>query len=242
MIARRRRAPSLDGDIVNARQRLADGVRTRRGRTVTVSGFTPEGMPPNMARVVLGITCEPRDRGETLASLTPEEARRVAGLLLHQAASFAPRVPGPPGHADAVPIAADAYEVRLRGHILAVDQPVPDGGTDTAPTPVELLVASLTACVAHCAGRFLERHDLSREGLRIETEFRTASGRAPRVSSVRLRVRAPALPAGRRDALRAAVSRCTVRNTLAAPPEIVIALTDDGIRGPSPGSPADGRR
>ncbi|MFF3905913.1 OsmC family protein [Streptomyces sp. NPDC001848] len=227
---------------MNARQRLAEGVRTRRGRTVTVSGFTPQGMPANMGRVVLGITCEPRDRGETLASLTPEEARRVAGLLLHQAAVFAPRVPGPPGHADAVPITADAYEVRLRGHILAVDQPVPDGGTDTAPTPVELLVASLTACVAHCAGRFLDRHDLSREGLRIETEFRTASGRAPRVTSLRLRVRAPALPAARRDALRSVVSRCTVRNTLTRPPEIVIALPDDGIRGASPASPADGRR
>lgn len=195
-----------------------------------------------MGRVVLGITCEPDEGEGTLASLTPEEARRVAGLLLHRAAAFVPRVPGPPGHADAVPIAADAYEIRLRGHILAVDQPVPDGGTDTAPTPVELFVASLAGCVAHCAGRFLDRHDLSREGLRIETDFRTASGRAPRVTSVHLRVRVPALPAGRRDALRAVMSRCAVKNTLAAPPEIVIALPEDGITGASPAGPADGRR
>jgi uncharacterized OsmC-like protein len=196
---------------------------------VTVSGTTPEGLPPNLARVVLGITGRPDDHGGIHASLTSEEARRVAGLLLHQAAAIAPRVVGPPGRAQAVPIAGDAYEVRVRGHILAVDQPVPDGGTDTAPTPAELLVTSLTACVAHHAGRFLERHGVSREGLRIDTEFRVTSDRRPRVDRIRLRVHAPALPAGRREALRAAVSHCTVKNTLEKTPQIDIVLADEAI-------------
>ena len=51
----------------------------------------------------------------------------------------------------------DRFEVAVRGHRLVVDQPTPDGD-DAGPTPVELFVAGLTACVAALAGRYLARH------------------------------------------------------------------------------------
>jgi uncharacterized OsmC-like protein len=59
----------------------------------------------------------------------------------------------------------ERYEIAVRDHSVAVDQTVHDGGTDTAPTPVELFVASLAGCVASYAGRYLTRHGLPREGL-----------------------------------------------------------------------------
>jgi uncharacterized OsmC-like protein len=37
--------------------------------------------------------------------------------------------------------------VTVRGHEIRSDQPVGDGGDDSAPTPTELLVASLAGCV-----------------------------------------------------------------------------------------------
>ncbi|MFE9028369.1 OsmC family protein [Streptomyces iakyrus] len=37
----------------------------------------------------------------------------------------------------------------------------------TAPTPVELLVAAVASCAAHYAGRYLDRHGESREGLSV---------------------------------------------------------------------------
>ena len=54
----------------------------------------------------------------------------------------------------------DRFRVSIRGHELFVDQPVDDGGQDSAPTPTELFVAGLASCVAFYAGRFLRRHDL----------------------------------------------------------------------------------
>ncbi|MEU2912748.1 OsmC family protein [Streptomyces massasporeus] len=162
-----------------------------------------------MGRVVLDTSFAPHDEGELWASLTAEEARRLAGLLLFQAA---------------------ADEIRVRGHVLTVDQPLPDGGKDTAPTPVELFVAAVASCAAHYAGRYLDRHGESREGLSVRAEYSMADDRPPRVAAISLTVMAPALPARREAALRAVVSHCTVTNTLAQAPEVELdirCVTDD---------------
>jgi len=120
----------------------------------------------------------------------------------------------------------EAYEVAVRGHRLIVDQPADAGGLDSAPTPTELFVASLAACVAFYAGRFLSRHGYSRDGLAVTADFTMASDRPARVSDVRLLVHVPAdLPEARRPALAAVVSHCTVHNSLALPPEVTIDLT-----------------
>jgi putative redox protein len=41
------------------------------------------------------------------------------------------------------------YVATVRGHEVRVDQPLAAGGTDEAPTPVELFVVSLATCVAY---------------------------------------------------------------------------------------------
>ena len=122
-------------------------------------------------------------------------------------------------------VAGEAYEVAVRGHRLVVDQPADAGGRDSAPTPTELFVASLAACVAFYAGRFLTRHGYSRDGLAVSMGYSMTSDRPARVSGIRLRVRVPAgLPPQRRAALRAVVSHCTVHNSLASPPSVTIDL------------------
>jgi putative redox protein len=119
----------------------------------------------------------------------------------------------------------EAYEVAVRGHRVVVDQPVADGGTDTAPTPTEMFVVSLAACVAYYAGRYLTRHGFERDGLRVTADFDMAANRPARVAAVRLAVHVPAcVPADRWPALRAVVSHCTVHNTLTTPPEVAIDL------------------
>jgi putative redox protein len=122
-------------------------------------------------------------------------------------------------------VAGEAYEVRVRGHRVVVDQPAEAGGQDGAPTPTELFVASLATCVAFYAGRFLTRHGYSRDGLAVSAEYEMASDRPARVSSVRLAVCVPAdLPPGRWAALRAVASHCTVHNSLTVPPSVTIDL------------------
>ncbi|TDB72041.1 OsmC family protein [Micromonospora sp. KC723] len=119
----------------------------------------------------------------------------------------------------------EAYEFAVRDHRVRVDQPVGDGGDDSAPTPVELLIGALATCVAFYAGRYLTRHGLSRDGLRVSGDFTMATDRPARVATVRLIVHAPAdLPADRRAALLATAAHCTVENTLATPADVTVDL------------------
>lgn len=112
----------------------------------------------------------------------------------------------------------------MRQHVVTVDQPVADGGTDTAPTPTELFVASLGACVAFYVRRFLARHELSADGLAVEVEYEMAAKPA-RVGEITVRLRLPAsVPPERRPALLAVASHCTVHNTLDDPPDVHIDL------------------
>jgi putative redox protein len=122
-------------------------------------------------------------------------------------------------------LAGDRFEVSVRQHRLEVDQPIDDGGEDSAPTPTELFVASLASCVGFYARRFLHRHGLPTEGLAVEAHYEMGS-RPARVSAITLVVRVPeGVPDERRDALLAVASHCTVHNTLADPPNVRIDLT-----------------
>ncbi len=118
----------------------------------------------------------------------------------------------------------DRFRITLRQHSVMVDQPVPDGGQDSAPTPTELFVASLVACVAFYARRFLARRSLSVAGLAVNAGFSMAS-HPSRVGAVTLQLElADPLPREQEAALLQFVSHCTVHNSLQKPPEVHIEL------------------
>ena len=120
----------------------------------------------------------------------------------------------------------DRFSIAIRGHVVHVDQPEPDGGSDTGPTPTELFVASLAACVAFYASRYLKRHDLLEEGLTVTAQ--AESGTKPsRVASMTITLTLPeGIPQDKREALLAVASHCTVHNTLTHPPEVLVKLAD----------------
>jgi putative redox protein len=120
----------------------------------------------------------------------------------------------------------DKFDINVRGHVVRVDQPVKDGGEDTAPTPTELFIASLASCVAFYARRYLARHNLPTEGLAVEATFEMGAKPA-RVAGINVRLIVPeGVPAERLDALLAVASHCTVHNTLESTPEVSITLAD----------------
>ena len=124
-------------------------------------------------------------------------------------------------------LGADRFAIDIRGHTVTVDQPADAGGTDTAPTPTELFVASLASCVAFYARRYLARHDIPADGLEVTTSYTTGS-RPARVTEIRIGIVPPrALPADRRDAFLAVASHCTVHNSLAQPPLVQITVESD---------------
>ncbi len=125
-------------------------------------------------------------------------------------------------------LSGDRFEVQVRGHRLVVDQPVADGGTDQGPTPTELFVASLGACVAFYAERFLRRHGLPSDRLRVECRSAMSADRPARVATIGLRLTGlPDLPPNRRDGLLAVAGRCTVHNSIRQAPDIDIRLELD---------------
>ena len=138
-----------------------------------------------------------------------------------------PVVPGPEDAklVEVAFVAGELYEALVRGHRIAVDQPTGSGGNDSAPTPVELFVASLATCVAFYAGGYLTRHGYGRRDLTVSAGFAMASNQPARVSDIRVTVRVPAdVSARHRAALREVARHCTVHNTLISEPSIMIEL------------------
>ncbi len=200
--------------------------RTSSGTGVHVRLFPDDtdrrGRP---IRLDIGHSADGEDGAVT--PLTPAEARWLAGALLqHAAAAEGGTADAAPGQVEVSYLGGESYAVAARGHTLLTDQPATAGGADTAMTPTELLVASLTSCVAFYAGRYLARHGLNRDGLHVTARFTTATDRPARVDRVRLTIQIPGgIPASRQAALLAVASHCTVHNTLRQAPNIAIEAT-----------------
>ena len=158
------------------------------------------------------------------AVLTPAEARQLAAALVQQAAA-AEGGTTTAGQVEVSYLGGESYAIATRGHTLLTDQPAAAGGTDTAMTPTELLIAALSSCVAFYAGRYLARHGLNRDGLHVTATFTAATDRPARVAAVRLAIRVPGgIPPSRQAALLAVASHCTVHNPFRQAPDIAIEL------------------
>jgi putative redox protein len=120
----------------------------------------------------------------------------------------------------------DRMAIRIRGHDLISDQPIDAGGDDAGPTPTELFVGGLAACVGFYAERFLRRHG-GAAGLTVTCDFAMSTERPSRVASVDLWVDVPEpLREDVRDALLRAAEHCTVHNSLRTPPAVRIQIRD----------------
>jgi uncharacterized OsmC-like protein len=199
--------------------------RTTLGRDVQVRPLAPGGAERLDKGVSLAIGHTPGCEDGTGAAITPAEARQLAAALLqHAAAAEHPARDGGTGRVEVSYLGGETYAAAARGHVVLTDQPAP-AGEDAAMTPVELLVASLSSCVAFYAGRYLSRHRLNRDGLQVATEFELADDPA-RVRKVKQKLHLPGgLPPGRTAGLLAVASHCTVHNTLRQAPNIAIELT-----------------
>jgi putative redox protein len=122
-------------------------------------------------------------------------------------------------------VRGDQLRIQVRGHEIVTDQPVEDGGDDIAPTPTELFVASLAACVGYYAEQFLRRNGLPADGLTVTTDYSWAEN-PHRVGAIELHVDAPGLTAARREAFSRVIEHCTVHNSLHHPPEVRVDLAE----------------
>ncbi|MBN2685832.1 MAG: OsmC family protein [Pontiellaceae bacterium] len=61
-------------------------------------------------------------------------------------------------------------ESDIRGHQVVIDQPANAGGSDTGPTPLELLFASLAGCIGSIGRIVAMQQRIALRGMRIKVE------------------------------------------------------------------------
>jgi putative redox protein len=96
-------------------------------------------------------------------------------------------------------------EAQHEGFKVLTDQPVKDGGTNTAPSPSDLFLASLGTCAGYYALRFCQERGLPTDGLSLTLSTESDEARR-RLSKIRIEIR---LPVGFPEKYRAAILRAT---------------------------------
>lgn len=122
-----------------------------------------------------------------------------------------------------------AQEVLLGRHRLAADEPSAAGGTETGPTPYDLLLAALGSCTSMTAGLYARRKGWPLEAVTVRLshsrvhavdcgECETKEGMLDRIDLV-IELAGP-LSAEQRGRLVEIAGRCPVKRTLESEIEI----------------------
>ena len=105
------------------------------------------------------------------------------------------------------------HDLRVRTHRLMADEPRENGGDDTAPSPQELLAASLASCTAITIEMYAHRKKWNIDGLEVDCDYTPAErGNA---TNFKLVIRAPAhLSEEQVERLQVVAAKCPVHRTL----------------------------
>jgi putative redox protein len=103
--------------------------------------------------------------------------------------------------------------IRIRDHQLLSDEPTDVGGDDAAPSPQELLAASLASCTAVTMEMYAQRKGWDVGDVEVEASFTPAERGCPTRFSLILRFPAE-LPDEQVERLRVIAAKCPVHRTL----------------------------
>ncbi len=119
-------------------------------------------------------------------------------------------------------------DAMIGNFIVRTDQPIADGGLESAPSPFDLFLVSLATCAGLYVLAFCRARNIPTDRLRLvqRSENDPKSGRLRRVD---LDIHVPAdFPAAYHDAICRAAAACKVKKTLEHPPELEVhSLVDE---------------
>jgi putative redox protein len=105
------------------------------------------------------------------------------------------------------------HEIRVRDHVVAVDEPLESGGEDTAPSPQELLAASLASCTAVTLEMYAQRKGWEVGEVEVDCQYSPAERGCP--TKFELVVRLPeGLQPDQVERLMQIAAKCPVHRTL----------------------------
>lgn len=126
-------------------------------------------------------------------------------------------------------------EIKIRNHTVIADELIQDGGTDTGPTPMEILLGTVGACVAVTTKAYAQRKDWPLEGVSVELEmerirredYPAYTGDAPFVHQIHENIQFEGpLTEEQRARLLTIAGKCPVHVTLANPVFFVQQLAE----------------
>lgn len=126
------------------------------------------------------------------------------------------------------------FSIETRGHTILTDQPLENGGQDSAMTPPELLLASLGSCAAFYAAQYLKTRNLissNAASTGVEVTVTAEKLKPPaRIGNFRIHVSCPVpLTEEQHQALTRSVHQCVVHNTLTSNPQIDIHINTPAL-------------
>jgi putative redox protein len=114
-----------------------------------------------------------------------------------------------------------AVDTSFGGTTVRTDQPVDEGGTNSAPSPFSLFLASLATCAGAYALRFCQVRKIDTAGLGLTMRVERPEHKP--VTAIRFELRLPpGFPEKYEGAIVRAVDGCTVKRTILDPPKFEI--------------------
>jgi len=108
-------------------------------------------------------------------------------------------------------------DAQVGKHLVRTDQPVDNGGEDTAPSPFQLFLSAIGTCAGIFVQGFCAKRGLPTEGIRILE--RTHYGDDGTLARVELDIEVPpSFPEKYRDALVRVADQCSVKKAIQAQP------------------------
>jgi ribosomal protein S12 methylthiotransferase accessory factor len=115
-------------------------------------------------------------------------------------------------------------DAHFRGFTLKSDQPVADGGDNTAPSPLEIFLASIGMCAGFYIIAFCQSRSIPTDNITM-TQNVMRNDATHRVEKINIDiVLPPNFPEKYKSAIVKAAQSCSVKKFLDAPPEIQIAI------------------
>ena len=105
------------------------------------------------------------------------------------------------------------HMVDIRSHHVSVDEPLEAGGDDTAPSPQELLAASLASCTAITMEMYAQRKGWDLGYVEIEVEYTPAERGCPTKFELIMRLPEDATDE-QLERLKVIAAKCPVHRTL----------------------------
>jgi putative redox protein len=105
------------------------------------------------------------------------------------------------------------HTIDIRHHHLNSDEPEEEGGEDTAPSPQELLAASLASCTAITMEMYAQRKGWDLGYVEVSCDYTPAERGSPTKFEIVLRLPADA-PEDRVEKLKVIAAKCPIHRVL----------------------------